>query len=61
MPGLGLQLRNKRRFMLGPNLLYQTRITRRVEASVNPYSEIIRVCFAGCAVGASSPVNGAVP
>jgi len=47
--------------MLGPNLLYQTRITRRVEASVNPYSEIIRVCFAGCAVGASSPVNGAVP
>lgn len=61
MPGLGLEMRNKRRFMLGPNLLYQTRITHRVEASSNPYSEIIRVCFAGCAVGVSSPVNGAVP
>lgn len=61
MPGLGLELRNKRRFTLGPNLLYQTRMTRRVEASANPYSEIIRACFAGCAVGASSPVKGAVP
>lgn len=61
MPGVGLELRNKRRFMLHPNLLYQTRITRRVEASANPYSEIIRACFAGCAVRASSPLNGAVP